>query len=278
MKLSALGLSTLLLTLLSTPLNAATQEEQLAREHARAAAIAAAKSQGKAATVTMEEPTRSYFDWGAVVHPNGEVLSVRNASVAAEMGLTAGDRLLQVDDIDFSEAGLDTIVSHLQGLEHDSTINVTVARDTQTLTLGGRVKATVIPGWRLEVDVAQAQVDKTDDGSCGRVSVFVTPPEARDLFPAYFVKIDDDNVLRRRSIYKLDPGVHVIELHELITDPWVRRSSSMSNAKQLEIDVKADTTYYIAAKFNRNKRLSTVREEYWEPVVWREVEQKCEGD
>lgn len=270
--LSVLGLA---LALSSVPL--AAQEDQ-AREHARAAAVAAAKAYGKDPAVSMEEPARSYFDWGAVIHPNGEIMSVRAGSVAATMGVETGDRLLQVDEQKFSAQNLADIVAYLESLEHGHELVVIVARDAQTKTLAGDVVATVIPGWRLEVDVANEQVDIADSNACGRISVFATPPQTRDLYPAYFSEIDGENAPPRRSIIKLSPGKHIIELHELIADQWVRRKKGLQEAKPIEIDIKANTTYYLAAKFIREKRLSTFNEEYWEPVVWREIEQQCEGD
>lgn len=276
-KIQVLTLSgALVLGLMSS--GASFAQEQEARDHARAAAVAAAKAEGKADSVTLEEPTRSYFDWGAVLNPDGRVMSVRSNSVAQEMGIEVGDHIVEIDDQVLAEQSLQDLVSYLETLEHDRSFAVTVQRNGQAQTLSGRAKATVIPGWRLEVDVAQTVVDKADDASCGRVSVFVTPPQTRDLFPAYFVRIDDDNVLTRRPIVKLSPGKHTVEMHELIDDPWVRRSRSINQAKSIEIDVKADTTYYLAARFVREKRLSTVNEEYWEPVVWREVEQECESN
>ncbi|RUO55422.1 PDZ domain-containing protein [Pseudidiomarina homiensis] len=273
-----LALSVLSLSLVFANVGVAVAQDHEAREHARAAAVAAAKAHGKDAVVSMEEPARSYFDWGAVIHPNGEIMSVRDGSVAATMGVRTGDRLLQIDQQKFSAQALGDIIAYLEGLEHGSELLVVVARDEQTKTLAGKVAATVIPGWRLEVDVANEQVDIADSNACGRISVFATPPQTRDLYPAYFSQIDGENAPPRRSIVKLSPGKHVIELHELISDQWVRRKKGIQQAKAIEIDIKADTTYYLAAKFVREKRLSTFKEEYWQPVVWREIEQACEGD
>ena len=45
--------------------------------------------------------------------------------------------------------------------------------------------------------------------------------------------------------------------------------------KTLTVTVKADTTYYLAAKFNEEKRNSRVSGEYWDPVVWREKPDTC---
>ncbi len=45
--------------------------------------------------------------------------------------------------------------------------------------------------------------------------------------------------------------------------------------KTLTVTVQADTTYYLAAKFNEEKRNSRVSGEYWEPVVWREKPDDC---
>ncbi|MBY6062774.1 PDZ domain-containing protein [Pseudidiomarina sediminum] len=277
MKLShfAIIIGSLALTSLSSM---ALGQEQEAREHARAAAVAAAKAKGRTDTFVMEEPARSYFNWGAVVHPNGEVMAISAGTIADAMGLAVGDQLIQVDDLALAQHSLKKIVSYLEALEHGSTFEIEVQREGQLVTLTGEALATVIPGWRLEVDTSSEQLNKAAADQCGKVSVFITPPQTRDLYPAYFARIDGDNAPPRKPIIKLSPGEHEIEVYELIDDPWVRRPRSGVSAKALSITVEPNTTYYIAAKFNRTKRLSSVSQDYWEPVVWKEVEQTCKGN
>lgn len=277
MKLTHHAIYLSLLALLSLPSSAYGQEQD-AREHARAAAIAAAKAKGSTDKLVMEEPARSYFNWGAVVHPSGEVMAVRDGTIADAMGLQVGDTLRNVDQLSLKEHSLKEVVSYLEALEHGSSFNIDVERNGQNVTLTGEALATVIPGWRLEVDTSSEQLNKATADQCGKVSVFVTPPQARDLYPAYFARIDGDNAPPRKPIIKLTPGEHVIELYELIDDPWVRRPRSGVSAKPLTITIEPNTTYYLAAKFNRNKRLSSINEMYWEPVVWKEVEQTCKGN
>lgn len=257
---------------------AAPQQE--AREHARAAAIAASKAFGAQEQVLIEEPARSYIDWGAIIQPNGTVVSVRANSVAATMGIQKGDQLTHVNGNAINQRELASTLEVFERLEHGEAFTVTVERNSEKLELAGVAQATVIPGWRLEVNnsVAETTVNGAESSACGRVSVFFTPPETRDFYPAFVNSIDGDNVRVRNPNFKLSVGEHVIGVHELIADRSLRRSSSLDAEKQLTITIEANKTYYIAAHFIREKRFSRQDAEYWEPVVWKVTDSNCTLD
>jgi hypothetical protein len=93
------------------------------------------------------------------------------------------------------------------------------------------------------------------------------------LHYANVTRINDRNVNSDRESFRLSPGKHTVYLHEMIADSmFTRRSRSLQTAKTLEIDVKANTTYYLAAKFIRKNRSEQRNGGYWEPVVWKTLE------
>ena len=113
---------------------------------------------------------------------------------------------------------------------------------------------------------------------CGRLSIFHHPPEARDLYPVALYRIDGNSKVHTREIFRVAPGKHVVEMHELISDPMLRRKPSYrQRPKALTIDVEPGYTYKLAARFIRKKRLDVGPDgNYWEPVVWKVQAQSCE--
>lgn len=272
------ALSVALLTTIAV--NAVPWQEQDARENARAAAIAASKAFGSEQKVVLEEPARSYVDWGAILQPNGKILSVRENSVASTMGVEVGDRLTHINGVAINQGELATTLETFERLEHGETFTVNITRNNQSLELTGTALATVIPGWRLEVvnQVEEHAVGQSSNKNCGRLTVFFTPPETADLYPAFVNTIDGENVRVRNPNFKLAVGRHQIGLHELIDNPSIRRGQAIDAEKIIEIDVEPNKKYHLAAHFIREKRFERRDAGYWEPVVWRVTEQTCTLD
>ncbi len=262
--------------LMAASVSVSAQEDE-ARQLARAAAVEAAKASGKNDKVAYEEPARSYFNWGGIVRPDGEIVSVREGSVAANMGVQAGDELLKVNGSPVSGNSLKEILAPFDNLQHGETFTVTVERDGTEHQFSGEAKATVIPGWRLEVDVAmdEQQVGTIEGEGCGRISVFFTPPVTRDYYPAFIDSVDGETVRVQNPNLVVSAGEHTIGVHELINDPSVRRRKSLATEKEFQLTVEPDTTYYIAAHFIRENRFDRVNQGYWEPIVWKVTEQEC---
>jgi hypothetical protein len=116
-----------------------------------------------------------------------------------------------------------------------------------------------------------------DIQTCGEISIYREPPETQRLYRAFFHQIDGRNVDRERHTYKLAPGGYEIALHELITDPWLRRTPTIQKAKIFLLNVERGVRYDFAAKFIVEKRMERRDEGYWEPVVWRMSEIECKG-
>lgn len=280
MKYSTLFLAMIFISIPTTAAVLPQQHEQDAREQARAAAIAASKAFGTQEQVTLEEPSRSYFDWGAILQPNGEVVSVRNDSVAAEMGIQTGDQLTHVDGTAIDTNNLGNTLALFEPIAHGQHFTVRVDRSGQVLELTGTAQATVIPGWKLEVttDVTESPLTSADTNSCGRISVFQTPPFTRDLHPAFINTVDGENIRLRNPSFKVAAQQHRIGVHELISDRSLRRSNTMEKEKYLTIEVEPNKTYHIAAHFIRQNRYDRFDGGYWEPVIWKVTEQSCKLD
>jgi hypothetical protein len=260
-------------------------QEQQARDYARAAAIAASKAQGSKQQVILEEPARSYFEWGAIMNDKAEVVSVRKGSVAAAMTLQVGDVIQHINQQPVDPQNLDKALTTLASLEHNQAFSVGVLRQKQALELNGVARATVIPGWRLEVNNTLEEgshtglmTTKSNDKACGRISVFFTPPVTADLYPAFINTIDGDNVRIKNPSFKLALNKYQIGIHELIDEPSLRRGGGSAPEKVLELTIEPNKTYHIAAKFIRDKRYQRFNDGYWEPVVWKVTDQTCQLD
>ncbi|MDN3651916.1 hypothetical protein QWY77_03935 [Thalassotalea ponticola] len=111
---------------------------------------------------------------------------------------------------------------------------------------------------------------------CGIVSVNKPTPTTKDLYPAKVNTIDDDPVKSNSHTFFLPVGKHKIKVMENIHDDlFTRRRSGMLNYKIIEVDVKANTQYYLAAKFNRKQKTDLKSGGYWEPVVWKTMAREC---
>ncbi|EKE77393.1 PDZ domain-containing protein [Gallaecimonas xiamenensis] len=264
-----------LLALVPT-VQAADDNEQLAREKARAAVMAA--EDGNLKHRILEEPSRRYYDWGAVLNKDFQVMALTPGSDAALMGVKKQDKILSINGKLTERRDLKEVLAQLNDLDEGDFINVLVSRGDDKLTLSSKVHVQVMPAWRLEIQPNSSEPkEATAQGSCGRVSVFFTPPQARDLYPAYVNKIDGEGVLRTRDTFKLTPGEHSIELHELIQDfRLTRRGGGLQMAKPIKLQVEANTVYYMAAKFIPEKRFDTFKDGFWEPVVWKVAPKTCD--
>lgn len=254
-------------------------QEQYARDLARAAATELAKEMGSQDTAVYQEAARSYFDWGVIIRPDGTILSVRDGSVAEVMGVQVGDDLQQVDELQLNNANLAELLEYVQGLAHDSEFQATVERNGERLRLTGQAQTTVVPGWRLEIELPRDEQVKAVAGSteCGRISVF-NRPSIRDHHPALINSIDGERYTSLNPTVILSAGEHRIGVHELIADPSLRRSRGLDREKPLTLLIEPNKKYHLAAHYIREKRYDRVEQGYWQPVVWKVTEQNCRLD
>lgn len=217
------------------------------------------------------------------------VLAVSPGSEAEALGIAVGSKIVQINDIVISQSSAENALQQLQDLTAGEKVTLVIENNNMTKKIETNLNGQYVPEVRLEVgSYAEAdrsllsaysnEISEEMENACGRISVFFRPPEARDLFPAFVNKIDDKNVISSRNTFRLPPGKHVIKIHELIIDPFLMgRRHTRQKSKTIEIDVKPNFTYHLAAKFLREYATKTIREEgFWEPVVWKVSQDKCE--
>ncbi|WP_196139072.1 PDZ domain-containing protein [Aliikangiella sp. G2MR2-5] len=222
------------------------------------------------------------LDFDNLAVDGAKVVSVTPGSQAESLGIRPGDKLTAFNQVRLSDNNSDRIIEDFQNLIPGDSVSLELKQKQSNRKLEFRIAGLSLPGFNLEVGES-SQIDSDVDSSgtspqaCGRVSIFFRPPETKDLYPVLINSIDDDYIHRFRETIRLPVGKHKIKVHELITDPFLQRHRrTSSKAKVIEIDVKANTTYHLAAKFDRSKRMKVFRNEYWQPEVWRRTEKSCE--
>lgn len=225
--------------------------------------------------IVLAEKGRSTNELGLIRDPaSGLVLSVSPNSNAKMLGIQTGDKLVSLSSSDES-LNLDRKLSFRAG----DLISAKVLRDGSEMILQGEALSSLGLAWSLNaVGIVDNNVTAAEAlEGCGRISVFFTPPEAKELYPAYVNKIDNKSVLRTRETFKRASGKHTVYIHELIPAREIgRHSNGLQRAKPLEITIEPNKTYYIAAKFHRSKRFNQRKAEYWEPIVWKVSDVSCE--
>lgn len=233
--------------------------------------------------LTLSQPERLRHELGAVIDvrtPGGEglpVLAVTPGSAAERIGLQAGDRLLAINDRDFrgGTAGADALQQALAA--RDGQLELRVARDGQALALAGAADPVVVPAYSLTISASSA------GAGCGRVSTFDTAPRNQHIYPAILIAVDGRLPgPTGAETFRLGVGKHVLTVAEAI-DPVqfddihrVQRDRMLRDRyKTLEIDVQADTTYRLGARFILEKRNQIRSKEYWEPVIYAQKEERC---
>lgn len=132
---------------------------------------------------------------------------------------------------------------------------------------------------------ASAQADQpTTSGSvrCGRISVFDVAPRNQDLYRARLMSIDGRTAgpVGTRT-YRVPVGPHTLEVAELIDVEQfsdvqlLQRDQRMDRYKTLEVNVKPDTTYLLAAHLIEARRNRIADGSYWEPVIYGQNSEPC---
>ena len=234
---------------------------------------------------SLDMPAQQLTNFGLVLdledaESGFSVLSVTLGSEADRAGIVAGDKLLKIDNLVIDSSSKEQAIDALQSINVGKTVRFQVKGESGTRDIETKIAGTYIPSIKLEIgsesEPAAEINEAVSDSTCGEVSVFFRPPETRKLYPAYVSSINGNGVLRVKKSFRLKPGKYQFKLHELIDDPFfTRRSRRMQKAKILELEIKPNMRYDLAARFISEKKLS-LRDDFWEPVVWRSREQKCE--
>jgi hypothetical protein len=269
-----------------------------------------ADKSGEEIAFTLDEPARRVNNLGLLVDSASaerardglRVLGVTPRSAAQRMGIKAGDRIVAVNGTQLVDLGADpaghakaaaTMRTLVDAMADGAPLEFSLQRDDKPLTLRGELSSIVLPPIHLKVgrdellastatSTARREA-QTDGGSggCGRFNDFDVAPPQQDLYGVKLLMIDGVSTGPAGvHQFRVSAGTHVVKVVELIPAKVYRRLNPTRlgdgpEVKTLTVTVKADTTYYLAAKFNEDKRNSRVGGEYWDPVVWREKPDKC---
>lgn len=239
------------------------------------------------AGAAIRRDARVRYELGAVVDvrspaPNGlPVLSVTPGGAAERIGLRLGDRLLGVNGTRVAtskSAGkeLPALVAASRGK-----LALEIARSNRRIELTGQADRIVLPAYSLTIG-STASARAASAPGCGRVSAFDAMPRGRQLFPALIIAIDGRLPTTPSGSMRVPAGRHRITLAEAIdSDRFTaiqlkqRDGSGPNRYKTLDLDVVANTTYLVAAKFVDPSKLNLRDGGYWEPVVLRSTSEAC---
>lgn len=265
---------------------------------------------GEEIAFTLDEPARRVNNLGLLVDSASaerasdglRVLGVTPRSAAQRMGIKAGDRIVAVNGTSLVALGADstghaqaatTMRTLVDALGDGAPLEFSLQRDGKPLSLRGELSSIVLPPIHLQVGRDELLASTTastsrretridgGSGGCGRFNDFDVAPRQQDLYGVKLLMIDGVSTGPAGvHQFRVSAGTHTLKLVELIPAKVYRRLNPTRlgdgpEVKTLTVTVQADTTYYLAAKFNEEKRNSRVGGEYWEPVVWREKPDKC---
>jgi len=239
---------------------------------------------------SLDFPPQQVTSIGLVLDVDGaakgyKVLSVTPGSTADKLAIKSGDQVLAINDIEINEENHQKAIQQLNQMVAGQDLKLSYRSGGNLKDISIKITGQYMPSIKLEIgsqssgnSTIESTEKLTEDNSqaCGKVTYFFQPPINQDLYPVSINKIDDDHRKRNWHSYRLPIGKHTIYLLEYINDPgFPVRRVGRQRAKPIEIDIKANTTYYLGAKFNRRYRLSASKGKHWDPVVWKTVEREC---
>lgn len=232
--------------------------------------------------IELDIPSSKSPNLGLVLDVNDaqgyKVISVSPGSLSDTLQITPGNIITAINGVSTIDDTQRVAFLELENTLPGDTITLKLNKQGNISAVEAIVEGQYTPSIKLEIGDTSIEtnnttaqiIDEHDEAACGKVSVFFKPPFTRNLHYAYVTRINDRNVNSERESFRLPPGKHTVYLHEMIADTmFTRRSRSLQTAKTLEIDVKTDTSYYLAAKFIRKNRSEQRNGGYWEPVVWK---------
>lgn len=218
------------------------------------------------------------------------VLGVTPGGGAERIGLRAADVVVALNGTRLAGVGsAATLLRHtVDGLPNGSSLSFEVKRDGHVQTLSGKLSSVELPAMRLTVGNGggtAAAVDPPAPGSisgCGRISDFDVAPRQQQLHAAKIISVDDAMPGPTGSkSYQVPAGRHVLKIAEQIEPRYLafndrlRNSGPGSRYKTLEVEVEPNSTLFVAARLNEDKRNEWRDGAYWEPVVWRTSPESC---
>ena len=255
---------------------------------------------GAPAHFDIAEPARDVDNLGVVINSNDSgdaglaVMAVTPGGAAAKMGVHSGDRLVSVNGENLTALGRNAddqplavaaLRSAISKVGDGGQVNLTVDRDGRRIAFKGSLQRLRLPAVQLTVgagvQVASNAATTMPSAGCGRISDFDVAPRQQHLHRAQLIAIDGNSVgPSGSSSYRLSAGKHVLTVAEEIDARYLsfngrQRNAGVDNHKQIEVDVKPNTTYFLAARLNMDKLNQWRDGAYWDPALWLEKTERC---
>jgi len=225
--------------------------------------------------------TAAAYDLGAVLAKRGDggltVMAVTPGGGAERLKLRAGDRILSINGISLDTLTPTSTVQQVLAAG-GSTVRLEVARGGLTFAADDRVRA-----FTQSAAVVAFQ-------GCGYVSnQGPTPSLSENIHPVAITKIAGASTpLYPVNRHRLEAGRQVLVVAEgipltrfssiqLIQRRRMLRQLDTRAYKVLIVDVEPGMKYHVGAQFlpDRMGRQDILDNEYWRPVVWKEVPEPC---
>lgn len=253
--------------------------------------LSARNALGRAdAPLTISRPAQVRYELGAVVDvrrpaPQGlEVLAISPDSAAARLGLKAGDRLLALNGrrLDGRAPAGDVLREAMQA--SNGQLKVVASRNGARIEASGRADVVGLPAYALTIGSAAGQAP-----GCGFVSYSHLPPRSENVFPAIITTVDGRSTpLGEVNRLRVEGGRHVLTVQEFIPDHrlsatqnrqrFLAKRELLARAyKPLVLEIKPGINYRVGARLRKDRldNASIRANEYWEPVVWEQVQEAC---
>lgn len=245
------------------------------------------------------EPSRDVDNLGVVIDSSGDdgnglaVLAVTPGSAAARMGVRSGDRLVEVNGQSLTGLGdgdqghsraVAALRAAVAGVGDGGSLKLAVDRDGRRIESTGTLQRLRLPSVLLKVGDAmpvRSTVASAAASGCGRISTFDVAPRQQQLHRAQLIAIDGRAAGPNAApTYRLSAGRHMLTVAEAIEPRYLSFNDRQRNAvrdrhKQIEVDVKDGTTYFLAAQLDPAKSGEWRDGAYWEPVLWKETSERC---
>ena len=283
--------------LFSSPVFAADADRAVLEDEFRLALLRLVQSGELPANsnpVVIERPAERVHDFGLLVDRDSAdgllVLGTLPGGSAERLGLRAGDRLLVANGIDLrGNGGSQRMRAVLDDSDSDGRIDLRLLRSGREEQMAGVVDSVTLPAMRVELAAVEGAVDSGGrvagdaQSRCGRVSVEPVAPRTRNLFPAKLIAVDDGLPgASSQQTFRLSPGRHVLLVAEMIEHEYFSSIANMQRGrhrrdgyKTLEVDIQPGVTYFLAARFHRDRSGSILDGGYWQPVLWKERVEPC---
>jgi hypothetical protein len=261
-------------------------------------------------SLRVDEPARRVTNLGALVDSTSaqsardglHVLGATPGSTADRLGLHPGDVIVAVNGTSLRDLGADdrgralaatTLRSVVDGLPDQATVKVDVMRGGNAMTLSAPLQAVHVPAMHVELgDTAPSgaagaggpsadppPAAKVVEG-CGRISSFDVAPRGLRLYAVRIMQIDGvtPGPFPTPS-FRVAAGEHQVLVAENIPTQQLGVGEIATFRKQtnksLTVVVQPGKTAMLAAQLHQGNTTDLAHGSYWDPVVWKQIDEAC---